>query len=292
MDTTSPWVAIQRNPTSGAGRHRPLAEFIAGLREHGLRPRLFSTRQQLDLCVSDPELRSSLHGIVAAGGDGTVLDVINRYPGVPIGILPLGTENLLARHLKIPWSGRGAAEVVACGRVKPLDLGRVDSCRFTTMVSVGFDAQVIHAAHARRMGHIRRTHYIRPIVETLRMYGYPELRVFCDDAAEPVIGRMVVVANTPGYALRLRVVPTARGDDGYLDVRVFHRGSTFQMLRYLYMVARGCHDTLPDVTCLRARRVRIESSTPVAVQADGDPAGTTPCAATVDSGGALLFVPG
>jgi diacylglycerol kinase family enzyme len=158
------------------------------------------------------------------------------------------------------------------------------------MVSAGFDAAVIHAAHAARTGHIGRAHYLRPIWRTLCAFPYQELRVFADDSDEPVVGRMVVAANLASYALRLPVVPTARGDDGLLDVRVFRHGSTFHLLRDLSMLMRGRPERMADVTSLRVQRLRIESAVPVPVQADGDPAGTTPCEITVEPAAARLFV--
>jgi diacylglycerol kinase family enzyme len=291
MPTPTRWVAIQRNPLSGSGRRRPLLEFMASLRRRGLRPRLYSDRGRLDRALSNPELRPMLHGVVAAGGDGTVLDLINRHPGVPVGILPLGTENLLARQFRIPRDGAGAAAVVAHGRLQPLDLGRIGARRFAIMASFGFDAEVIHRAHARRSGHITRMHYFQPICSALRSYKYPEIRVFADDGPQPVAGKLVIVANLPAYALRLGLAPTARGDDGLLDVRVFQRGSTFDMLRYVWLVAMGRHETLPDVTSLRVRRIRLDSYVPIPVQADGDPAGYTPSEITVEPAAAQLFVP-
>lgn len=287
----APWVAIQRNPMSGSGLRRPLLDFVQALKRCGLRPRLFSDRARLDQALDDPQRRAALHALVAAGGDGTVLDVINRHPGLPIGMLPLGTENLLARQFGIPRSGAAAARIIADGATAPLDLGRVDERRFAIMVSAGFDAAVIHAMHSMRTGPIRRMHYARPIWQSLRTYPHAELRVYADGAADPVAGRLVVAANLAAYACGLPIVPTACGDDGLLDVRVFQRGSTFQLLRYLSMVMRRRHDALDDVVSLRCRRLRIESDEPVAVQADGDPVGNTPCEITVEPAAARLFVP-
>ena len=291
MEQTSRWVAIQRNPRSGSGLRQPLLDFVRTLSTLGIRPRLYSQRERLDASLADPERREALHAIVAAGGDGTILDLINRHPGIPVGVLPLGTENLVARQFGIPREGAAAAGVIAHGRHQPLDLGRIDGRRFAIMASAGFDAEVIHRLHGRRVGHISHTHYLQPIWKTFRTYRYPELRVFADASAAPVRGRLVVVANLSAYALRLGVVPTAEGCDGWFDVRVFQRGSAFQMLRYLYMVARGRHDDLPDVECFRARRIRIDSDAPVPLQADGDPVGTTPCEISIDANSARLIVP-
>jgi len=256
-----------------------------------LQPRLYSRRQYLDAALNDPDRRASLHAVVAAGGDGTALDVINRYPGLPIAILPLGTENLLARQFGIPRDGTAAAQVLVSGRAIPLDLGRIGDRRFAIMVSAGFDATVIHAAHAARKGHIRRSHYVRPIGEAMWSFGYPELHVYVDGRAEPVRGRLVVAANLASYALGLPMVPTALGDDGLLDVRVFQHRSMFHLLRELSMVMCGRHERSSEVVRMRAQRLRIDSAAPVAVQADGDPAGTTPCIISLEPAAVRLFVP-
>ena len=292
MDCTTPWVAIQRNPRSGSGRRAALHEFMNELRSCGFRSRLFSSRERLDSYVTDPELLESLHGIVAAGGDGTAMDLMNRHPGLSLGILPLGTENLLARHFRIPLAdGRSAARIVAAGHSSLLDIGVVGDSRFSVMASVGLDAEVIHQAHAARQGHITRLHYVRPILNALFRYSHPEIRVYVDGAEEPVTGCLVVIANLSAYAMRLNVVPTAVGDDGLFDVRVFQRGSAFQILRYLSMVARGVHDRSSDVICLQAGQIRIEADVPVPVQADGDPAGFTPCELSLKPAAARVFVP-
>lgn len=288
----TPWVAIQRNPMSGSGRRRPLLDFVRALRRLGLHPRLYSQRTHLDQALADPDRRAALHALVAAGGDGTVLDVLNRHPGAPIGILPLGTENLVARQFGIPRDGAAAAGIVAAGRTFPLDLGRIADRRFAIMASAGFDAAVIHDAHAARTGHIGRSHYFWPIARTSWVFGFPELLVYPDDAATPLSGRMVIAANLSSYALGLPMVPTARGDDGLLDVRIFQHRSTFHLLRDLSMVMSGLHERSAGIVRLRVHRLRIESQTPVAVQADGDPAGTTPCTLSVEPAAVQLFVPG
>ena len=287
-----PWVAIQRNPRSGSGsRSAVLRELIGHLRRVGLRPRLFSRRERLQQHLADPGRRNGLVCIVAAGGDGTVGDVINRFPGVPVAILPLGTENLLARYLGITRSGRFVAEMIAAGKTRLIDACMAGERRFVLMASCGFDADVLHRLDARRSGHITKRSYLQPICESLRKYEYPELRMYMDDAQTPLTGRLAVIMNLPVYALGLPVARSARADDGLLDVRIFQRHSAFQMIRYFTMVARGRHEQLSDVVCVQARRIRIESDRPVPVQVDGDPAGSTPIEIGIVPVAVELFIP-
>src|SRR5579872_3530969 len=267
------WVAIQRNPRSGSGlgRHR-LRELVRELKRLGYKPRLFKDRERLQTWLANDDIREQLACIVAAGGDGTIADVVNRHPGIRLAVLPLGTENLLARHLRIPKSGKEVARLIASGKVRVLDLCRLGQRRFVLMASVGFDADVISRLHSSRRGNISRFSYVQPILESVRMYEYPEIRVYVDGAALPTTARLAVIVNVPIYALGFSVARCAQGDDGVLDLRLFRRGSTFQMLRYLCNLALGLHERLWDVDSLRGCRVRIESDVPVPIQVDGDPA--------------------
>lgn len=275
--TSEHWVAVQRNPKSGSGSGRAmLFDLVHALRQHGYRVRMFKDRTRLERWIAQPDVRARLNCIVAAGGDGTVADVFNRFPGIPVAILPLGTENLLARHLNIPASGVEVARLIASGSRRRFDLGLLGMRRFALMASVGFDADVIQRTHTARRGNISRSTYIQPILDSLRSYKYPRLRVYADDAPDPQSARLAVIVNIPAYALGLPVARSARGNDGQFDLRLFKRGSAFQMVRYFCNLSLGTHEGLSDVTSLTARRVRIEANQPVPIQADGDPAGFTP----------------
>lgn len=270
-------VAILRNPRSGSGlRRHEVLELVRELKRLGFRPKLFKNRDKLHGWIERDGGRENLACLVAAGGDGTVADAFNRHPGTKLAILPLGTENLLARHLGIPRSGREVARLIATGHSRILDLCTIGERRFSLMASVGFDADVIQRVHHARSGNISRFSYIQPILQSVRSYGYPELRLWLDDAQAPVTARLAVICNLPIYALGLSVARSARGDDGLLDVRLFRRGSAFQMVRYLCNLALGTHEQLWDVESRQARRVRIEADVPVPVQTDGDAAGFTP----------------
>lgn len=289
---TQPWVAIQRNPTSGSGTRRAcLVELIRELKRRGLQPRSFANREKLAARLADPTARESLVCLVAAGGDGTVGDVVNRYPGVPIATLPLGTENLFAKFLGIRPSGTQVAELIARGSRRQLDLGELNGRRFTLMASCGFDAEIVHRTHARRRGHIGKWSYAWPIWEALRQFSHPPLRVYVDDDPQPKPARLVIAVNLPAYALGIPFAPWASGQDGRLDLCLFQRGSTFQMVRYLAHVVAGRHQQLADVTCLKASRVRVEADVPVAWQMDGDPAGFTPAELRVLPNALEVFAP-
>ncbi|MFN0199715.1 MAG: diacylglycerol/lipid kinase family protein [Planctomycetaceae bacterium] len=286
------WVAIQRNPTSGSGRRTQLIiELITELRRLGIRPRLFSNRDRLKKYLADPDRLQNLLCLVAAGGDGTVGDLVNRYPDLPIAILPLGTENLLARYLKIEKSGIQVAHMIAANRRHRFDTGTIGERRFLIMASLGFDAAVIHLMQRQRQGHITRWSYFNVIWSAIRLYRHPKMNVFLDGSATPLTGRLAVITNIPMYALKLPIAPDALGDDGLLDLHLFQQGSLLQILRYLYHIVLGSHETLPDVFHATAKSMRIECEQPIPIQADGDACGITPVTISINPQSCLLVVP-
>lgn len=292
MSAGEPWVAIQRNPKSGSGgARRELLELVRCLRKSGLRARIFSKRERLAAALADPVRRQSLHCIVAAGGDGTFRDLINRYPGVRLALFPLGTENLVARLLKVPRNGRIAAEIILANHVTTFDVGKFGDRRFAVMASVGFDADIMHRAHSRRTGHISRWSYLQPISESLRRYSYPAIRVFINQNEQPLTCRQAFLVNFPAYALGLNMAHEATGNDGFFDLRLLERGTAFQMWRYFFNLVCGRLEKLPDVKSVRATKVRWESDVPVPIQVDGDPAGWTPAEFEIIPAAVEILVP-
>jgi diacylglycerol kinase (ATP) len=272
------WVAIQRNPNSGSGRRRRhLLELITELKRRGIRTRLYSRREKLDAALTDIAARESLIAIVAAGGDGTAADVINRYPELPVCPFPLGTENLLCKYLGVTLNAEKTADAILNGTPKRFDIGIHGDQRFILMASVGFDAEVIRRLHSTRTGNIRRMTYILPILKSAFGYGYPELRIYLDDNETPLTGCMVVVSNLPAYGFGLPMTPSAVGDDGKFSLCIFQKPGGFQLFRYWIRVKRMKHLDRPDIIHAEATRVRIECDEPAPIQTDGDPGGMTPC---------------
>ncbi len=246
-----------------------------------------------------------LRVVVAAGGDGTVAEVLNRTaPGVPLTVMPLGTENLLAKYLGMPRDGEAVATVIAAGATALHDAGAAAGRLFALMASFGFDAEVVRRLHVSRTGHIAHWSYAKPIWEAIRTYQYPELRIYCDDGAsgeqasspaasaagsssKPVaaIGsvssdcliraRFAFLTNVPRYAFGLQFAPHALGDDGWLDLCTFRRGSFFSGLWYLgklFSTGTG----VAGLLVRPVRRLRIESDCPVPYELDGDASGFLP----------------
>jgi len=284
MDTLDPAkkrVAILANPRAGTGKaHRLVEGLVGSLRGRGMVPHLFWQREELSALVANGE-GHELRCVVAAGGDGTLLEVLNRAPGLPVTMLPLGNENLVARYCKLTRSPRLVADVVLGGRLRRTDLARANGRLFCVMAGVGLDAEVVRRVHERRRGHINKLSYAVPILQAINSYAYPTVEAQVEETGERLRGAMAFVFNIPRYALGLPLARGAEPDDGRLDLYVFERPGLLRLARYLWAVWRGRQHLLPDYQHRSVRRVRLWSERPAPVQTDGDPAGWLPASLEV-----------
>src|SRR5438105_6148139 len=140
---TAPLVPILANPRAGSGKsHRIVRELVHELQARHLEPTLCWRREELNDLVASKDHRH-IRCIVSAGGDGTLLEVLNRAPGFPVAILPLGNENLVARFCGTERSAQKVADIVLKGRLRTTDLARANGRLFSLMAGVGFDAEVV-----------------------------------------------------------------------------------------------------------------------------------------------------
>jgi diacylglycerol kinase family enzyme len=279
-------VLIAVNPQAGASNRRALAEDLGRqLADCGLRVSLFDDIEQLAAEAAARLAAGSLRAVVAAGGDGTLSLIAHRTPpGTPLAILPLGTENLLAKYLDATADPQQLCRTIAAGHCVRIDAGQAGGRLFTLMAGCGFDADVVRRLHRRRTGHIHHLSYAKPILDSIRTYEYPELRVQYASAeagdgaplSEEIVARWVFVVNLPRYAGGLSFAPQASGTDGLLDVCTFKEGSLWSGLVYLSGVMLGQHEAMEDFARVRTRRLAIESASPAPYQLDGDPGGELP----------------
>jgi diacylglycerol kinase (ATP) len=240
-----------------------------------------------------------LRAIIAAGGDGTIAEVVNRTePGVPITTLPLGTENLLARHFGIPCDAAGVAEIIAQGRSLDLDVGRVANGAgtrlFLLMASAGLDAEIIRRLHEARRGNITHWSYIKPILAAAATYPYPLVRIAAEQLSQhrnvppakiELAARWAVAFNMPCYAGMLRFIPEFhdhwgdRGADGQLDLCRFDGGGFWRTLYYYVWLLTGRANRIGTRHIEQFARLRLEAiehGEKVPLQIDGDPWGDLP----------------
>jgi diacylglycerol kinase (ATP) len=166
------------------------------------------------------------------------------------------------------------------------------------MAGCGFDADVVRRVHQARRGHIHHLSWAKPIVDTIRKYDYPELRVRYAPAeaseeselTEEITARWVFVVNLPRYAGGLVFSPQASGVDGLLDVCTFKEGSLWSGLMYLGGVMLGQHEGMEDFVRVQTQRLCVEAAGEVPYQLDGDPGGELPAEFSVLPGRLTMVV--
>jgi diacylglycerol kinase family enzyme len=286
-----PWVAVVANPTkvdSVSARQAWVAHASA---RHGL-----ATPVWLETSVEDPGLGQAgtaveigASAVVAYGGDGTVRSVAARLAGsgVPLGLLPTGTGNLLARNLGVPVNDLDAAlDVALSGHDRKIDVGRVtfdlpdrDDLPprreiFLVMTGLGFDAEVM-AAVAPRLK--RRVGWWAYVVAGARLLRGPQTRVTIEMDGEPVIHRRVrsvIVGNCGELTAGIRLLPAAVPDDGWLDVVTVAPRGIVGWAAVVAAVLSGSRRGHPIVEHFRCRQVDLRAERPLPVQLDGDASGS------------------
>jgi diacylglycerol kinase (ATP) len=291
-------VAILVNPKAGAIAAQPWAGRLAdALHEQGFTSEIFTDLAAAAAQANCWHAEGRLRALVGAGGDGTAAELVNRTAeGVPLTLLPAGNCNLLAKHFRL---GRDPEMKTLCRTIVEGVTARIDAASandriFLLMVGCGFDAEVVQRVHARRTGHVSDLSYVRPIIEALGSYKFPEIKVHWEEEGQPgdeSTTRWLFAFNLPCYAGGLRIARHANGADGVLDVCCLHRGGTWAGIKYLGAILLRQHHRLADCTIRRARRLRLTSDSPVPYQLDGDPGGVLPLEVQVLPGRLTLVVP-
>lgn len=231
--------------------------------------------------------------VVAAGGDGTINEVVNGLAGsaTVLAALPLGTVNVWARELRLPLQPRAAAEAMLTWKARPIDLGRAGSHYFLLMAGIGFDATItseVRPEEKRRLGAL--AYVLRGLEVALRIQG---TRAWITLDGKKIRSRvlMVVVGNTQLYGGMVRITRRASIDDGLLDVCVMQGDGVFSGLIHAFSILRQRYSLDPEMEYYRARRVRIVTRPSLPVQVDGDTIGQTPMTFEVAAGALQALMP-
>ncbi len=270
-------VLLAVNPKAGSGGGAAtLAELDRGLVAAGFQVVATSDLAELNRLAMRGSADQSLRTIVACGGDGTARLVVEQLGSkVPLSVFPLGTENLLAKHLGISRHVPTFCRMLQADRRIRLDVGRANGQLFLLMVSAGFDADVVRRLHLERRGPIRHWSYFGPMLQAIWGYPFPQIRIAVE-GAEWAESRWAFVFNLPRYALNLPIMPWADGHDGWLDIKVFPGGNFWRGLLYFFSVLLRVDQRLGLSRCARGKSIELTSSAEVPYQVDGDLGGTLP----------------
>jgi diacylglycerol kinase (ATP) len=277
-------IVIFANPIAGRGKGKTLARNLQqALSEAG-----FSVETYLDRPADLPAsaLEQPASTAIAIGGDGTMRSVVNLLfgegrDGPPILPVPMGTANLMSRHLGIDWPPsrivQAVVETIRRRKIVRLDAGLANNRLFLLMAGVGIDAQIVHLLDRMRHGPIDMASYLLPAAMTFASYTFPPITVSVD--GQTVLSNtpaIAMISNVKEYGIGFPILPDAVPDDGLLDVCVMPCHNRGHLIEILVHIAAGEHTTRDDVISTRGKHLQIDSDEPVAIQVDGDSAGFTP----------------
>jgi YegS/Rv2252/BmrU family lipid kinase len=286
-------LALIVNPAAGDGRAgRALGDVCHALAGRGLEYRVDRTRALGHAAELALAAREAGETIVAFGGDGligAIAGALKHTDGV-LGVLPGGRGNDFARVLGIPLHPVAACEVLAHGRVRPLDLGELDGHAFVGIASCGFDSVANRIANETRLVRGNMV-YTYGGLRALLSYKPASFEVEVDGGTRKLDGMTVAIANAAAYGGGMMLAPDARLDDGLLDVVLIGQVSKLQFLRGLRRVFKGTHVDMPGVEIVRTREVRVDATPRFEMYADGDPVGELPVSARCLPGAIRVIVP-
>jgi len=269
------------NPTAGKGRGARVEEWLSRK----------LARSDIDHHIVRTKGRGEAGGIardahadvvVAVGGDGTIHEIANGLIGTKkiLGIIPAGSGNDLVKSLGIPQQRDEALRDLLGGSIRRFDAGRVQWSThpdgnfkerfFVNGLGIGFDAAV--AKTASELRYLSGTLlYLTAVLLTMRRYIPPLLEISLQEAGKGARRQLLVaVGNGACAGGGFYLTPTAKADDGLLDVCSIDAGSAFRILALVPKVLRGKHAGADGVTMYRGKEFTVSSDEPFPVHADGE----------------------
>lgn len=232
--------------------------------------------------------------IVAAGGDGTIRHVVAGIigTGMPLGIVPVGTANVLAHEIGLQPRAAPIARMLLHGQAITVAAGRANGAPFMLMVGAGFDARVVAALDHRFKSRVGKVAYAGPLLGAL-VRPIDTLAVNIDGRHQEA--SWAVVSNARHYGGRFVMAPRAGILERGLQAILFKARTRPVLIGQLMSLAMGTLDARAsrrgDVEMLTCARVSITAHHAVPTQIDGDAFGSTPLEIEADAGDLALIVP-
>ncbi len=290
-------VLIIHNPTAGRRRRRHLALVLARLEQLGCHVVTRETQRRGD---AERFVREAVEQdwdvVAAAGGDGTVNEMVNGLAGAEnppmLAIIPMGTANVLACEIGLdPKDAEQVANTIAFGATKQVRLGIANSRHFVLMAGAGLDARVVEGINLHSV--LKRcTGKMAYVVEGVRQalgYDFPALEIRAD--GQTYCGRMAVACKGRHYGGPFVAAPEADLGSSSLEICILPNKGVAGMLRYGLALPLGQLSRLPEVQMVSAQSLTITGPRGAPVQADGDIIARLPAEIAVSQETVQLVMP-
>lgn len=254
-----------------------LAQVQAAFTAVNLAPDIYVTQAAGEgTAVARQAAAQGFEAVVAAGGDGTINEVINGLlqaagaaPTLPFGVIPIGTANDLADTLPLPRDLVAAAQIIADGRTRQIDAGRVNEYYFVNNSAIGMEPLVTleNVKIKRLSGNLR---YFVALVRALVKLQAWQMEIRWDEETYTGPAYLLSVCNGPRSGGIFQIAPQADFADGYFDYVFSPEIPKRTVLAVLPRFLNGTHVNHPQVRHGRARTITIKSSPGTPIHADGE----------------------
>ncbi len=288
-----PIVLIANPSAGGGGADKLLPDAQEALRARGIEFDLVRTTDLDHGCEAALQAVAEDKIPVVMSGDGLIGKVGGALAnsGSPMGILPGGRGNDLARVLGIPRDNIAAAvDVLADGRLRKIDVGVVNDHRFLGLASFGFDSDGNRIANEAKFVRGQAV-YLYAAIRALAAWKPAHFKLTIDGEPFEFTGYAVAIANSRCYGGGMMIAPMAELDDGLFHVVCTADVPKLTFLRGFPDVFKGTHIGRDEVTVLSGAVVEVETDRPFAVYTDGDHFVDTPLKATLLPGALDLIAP-
>jgi diacylglycerol kinase (ATP) len=264
------------------------------LRESGVPIIARDCERASDLSALISATKGEIESMIIGGGDGTLNAALPGLleTGLPLGIIPLGTANDLARTLGIPTDLAAAARIIACGKVQPVDIGEVNGHPFFNVASIGFGVDLTRALTSdskRRFGTIGYAIAALRAVSRLRPFRAEIMHGHTIHLSRTI---HVAVGNGRHYGGGMTVSEHARIDDGCLHIYSLEVDSLWRLLRLLPALRSGRHDAWKEIRTLEGEEIEVRTPRrPRSVNTDGEIVTRTPAHFRVRGHAISVFIP-
>lgn len=227
---------------------------------------------------------SQYDGVIAAGGDGTLFEVINGYyknpdkGKIPLGVLPIGTGNAFARDFELDVSRwENTIEIIRLGKPRYVDVGKYHThgqdYYFLNILGLGFVADVGKTAHKLKIfGNVAYTFGVFYQMVFLKAY---RVKIEADGETFERENIFVEISNTR-YTANFLMAPNAEIDDGLLDVTLLGKATRRRLIQCFPKILTGEHIHLEEVEQFKAKKIKVETDIPKVLTPDGELVGITP----------------
>ncbi|RIA56678.1 diacylglycerol/lipid kinase family protein [Dichotomicrobium thermohalophilum] len=283
---------IVHNPNAGSGRRRLMRGVLGALEHAGAEVAVQKALSEDSgrAIASEAARTGHYDAIVAAGGDGTIRSVAAGLRGseIPVGILPLGTGNVMANEIGLPRQPDAIARYLLDGVAVPVAGAVADDTPFFLMAGAGLDAEAVAGLNNRLKRWIGKLAYVWPVVRGI-LRPAPTIQAVLD--GKPHHARWVVLCKAGSYAGGFRLSPDSHLFMPGLTAVLCTARDPFSLTLNILMIGAGQAKHAPHLHFVRCRRAHLGADRRVAVQIDGESHGELPVSISEDHTTVHLLAP-